>query len=302
MPKHLGAELNASNWPIHDIFEWMRKEGNITDSEMLKTFNCGLGMICIVDQSDVESVIKSIKSNGEESYIVGKIVNRQNDAVIVRNFSSVSKVRAHVNKKRVAVMLSGSGTNLQAIIDYVKDNVFDTAISLELVISNKKDVEGLARAQRAGIPTKVIIKKKEQSPEDYDEVLHKALIDSSIDIVCLAGFMRILTEKFVQKWSGKMINIHPSLLPLFKGMHAYRQALEAGVRITGCTVHFVTAELDAGPIILQESVQIEVGDNEEILQERGKLVEHKTYPRALELVARGRAVLSTDEKRIIWNI
>jgi len=273
LPKHLGAELNASNWPIHDIFEWMRKEGNITDSEMLKTFNCGLGMICIVGQSDVESVIKSIKSNGEESYIVGKIVNRQNNAVIVRNFSSVSKVRSHVGKKRV-----------------------------ELVISNKKDVEGLARAQRAGIPTKVIIKKKEQSSEDYDEVVHKALINSSIDIVCLAGFMRILTEKFVQKWSGKMINIHPSLLPLFRGMHAYRQALEAGVRITGCTVHFVTAELDAGPIILQESVQIEVGDNEEILQERGKLVEHKTYPRALELVARGRAVLSSDEKRIIWNI
>ncbi len=302
MPKHLGAELNASNWPIYDIFEWMRKEGNITDSEMLKTFNCGLGMICIVGQSDVESVIKSIKSNGEESYIVGKIVNRQTDAVIVRNFSSVSKVRSHVNKKRVAVMLSGSGTNLQAVIDYVKDNVFDTAVSLELVISNKKDVEGLARAQRAGIPTKVVIKKKEQSSEDYDEVLHKVLTDSSIDIVCLAGFMRILTEKFVQKWSGKMINIHPSLLPLFKGMHAYRQALEAGVRITGCTVHFVTANLDAGPIILQESVPIEIGDNEEILQERGKLVEHKTYPRALELVARGRAVLSSDEKRIIWNI
>jgi phosphoribosylamine--glycine ligase/phosphoribosylglycinamide formyltransferase/phosphoribosylformylglycinamidine cyclo-ligase len=302
LPKHLAVVLDASKWEVQDIYKWIKAEGNIADREMLKTFNCGLGMICIVSQTNAQSVVDMIKANGEKAYIVGNVIQRKDEGVIVNNFPVTPRAQLpHLKKKRVAVLLSGSGTNFQAIVDYVSQNASNTAIDLALVISDKKEAEGVARAQRAGITTKILIKKKVESREEYDERIQKTLSEHSIDLVCLAGYMKIMTDAFVNSWTGRMINIHPSILPLFKGMNAYQQALDARVKITGCTVHFVTPEMDAGPIIAQTSVDIHVSDTVDTLMERGKRVEHQTYPKALELVAQEKIVLSSDGNTIVYK-
>ena len=303
-------ELNANDWPIPAIFTWLKCAARITDSEMLKTFNCGLGMVLIVAACDVESVMNTLRSNGETCNIVGKVTNRQNEQVIVNNFSqaivhnqkqicTLPNSTQVVKKKNVAVLISGTGTNLKAIIDYVNKHRFQTAINIALVISDKKNAPGLKYAQDAAILTKVIAKKKEYSREEYDQVLHQTLLEADIEFVCLAGFMRILSDRFVSSWLGKMINIHPSLLPSFKGIDAYGQALKAGVKLTGCTVHFVTPEMDAGPIIAQDIVKILPNDTRESLSERGKTVEHLIYPPALESVVSGKVSMCSPSNEII---
>jgi formyltetrahydrofolate-dependent phosphoribosylglycinamide formyltransferase len=142
-------------------------------------------------------------------------------------------------KRRVGVLISGSGTNLQAILNHVQDPTIGSLADIALVISNKPNVEGLKRAEKAGIPTTVISHKEFPTREEFDKELLKTLQANNIEFVVLAGFMRILTPAFVNAYRGKLINIHPALLPSFKGTHAHQQALDAGVRVTGCTVHFV---------------------------------------------------------------
>ncbi|XP_020908916.1 trifunctional purine biosynthetic protein adenosine-3, partial [Exaiptasia diaphana] len=141
------------------------------------------------------------------------------------------------NKKRIGVLISGSGTNLQALID--RSLRHDSSSDIVLVVSNKPGVKGLERAQNVGIPTKVINHKEYKSRLDFDMAVHSTLEEHDVELVCLAGFMRILTGDFVRKWTGQLINIHPSLLPSFKGVDAHKQVLEAGVTLSGCTVHFV---------------------------------------------------------------
>ena len=247
-----------------------------------------------------------LEKAGEKCFHIGTIKQRHNDQeqVVVHNFShAVSKnpEAVHrrevktVHKRRVAVLISGSGTNLKAIIEHTKNHFAQTSIDLSLVISSKSNVGGLKIAEDAGIKSVVVPFVKGTSREEYDGQLHKILVENNIEFVCLAGFMRILSGEFVNKWTGKMINIHPSLLPSFKGAHAYEQALEAGVCITGCTVHFVVPEMDAGPIIAQEVIKIESNDNADSLAERGKTVEHQLYPRALEAVVSGKVVMKGNK-------
>lgn len=188
-----------------------------------------------------------------------------------------------MTKVRVAVLISGNGSNLQALIDATQTENYPAEIVL--VISNKADAYGLTRAKQAGIPSQVVSHKDYDSREAFDGALHKALVNANIDVVCLAGFMRLLTPGFVEKWEQKMLNIHPSLLPAFKGAHAIKDALEAGAEETGCTVHYVTAEMDSGPIIEQAATPIKQGDTEESLAERIHALEHKIYPSALAEVA-----------------
>lgn len=189
-------------------------------------------------------------------------------------------------KRRVAVLISGNGTNLQALIDAAKAAGFPAEISV--VISNKAEAYGLTRAKNAGIPALFVDHKAHASREAFDAALHGILEQYNIDIVCLAGFMRLLSAAFVNRWQGKMLNIHPSLLPAFKGAHAVRDALAAGAKETGCTVHLVTEEVDSGPALLQAKVPILPGDTEETLLERIHAEEHRIYPLALEaLAARG---------------
>jgi phosphoribosylglycinamide formyltransferase 1 len=192
-------------------------------------------------------------------------------------------------KKRVAVLISGRGSNLKALIDAAR--AADYPAEIVLVVSNVDNAAGLEVARAAAIATRVISHKVFASREEFDMAVDAALTAAGIDLVCQAGFMRIQTEGFTRKWEGLMINIHPSLLPAFKGIRVHQQALDAGVKISGCTVHFVVAELDSGPIIAQAAVPVLPGDTAQTLADRILVEEHRIYPDALRAVAEGKAVL-----------
>jgi formyltetrahydrofolate-dependent phosphoribosylglycinamide formyltransferase len=192
-------------------------------------------------------------------------------------------------RKRTAVLISGRGTNLQALIDAAADPAFPAEIVL--VFSNNADAAGLVRAEKSGIATKAISHRDHKDRESFDAAMDSVLHQSEIEIVCLAGFMRILSDNFVRSWEGRLINIHPSLLPAFKGLDVHRRVLDAGVRISGCTAHFVVPELDSGPVIAQAALPVLVGDDEEALAARTLAAEHRVYPLALGLLAGGRVKL-----------
>lgn len=199
---------------------------------------------------------------------------------------------ATVRKTRVAILISGRGSNMVALLEAAKDPAFPAEIVL--VLSNRPEAAGLARAAAAGIPTQAIDHRAFADRAGFDAALDAALRAAEIDLVCLAGFMRILTTDFVASWAGRMLNIHPSLLPLFKGTHTHRQALEAGVRLHGCTVHFVVPELDAGPIVAQAAIPVRQDDDPDSLADRVIVQERRLYPAVLALVAGGRARLEGD--------
>lgn len=188
-------------------------------------------------------------------------------------------------KRRVAILISGRGSNMRAIVQAVAAEDFPAVVVG--VISNRYDAEGLAFAGAAGIPIQVIDHKAFATREAFDDALDKVLHEMGAELVCLAGFMRLLSSEFAEKWAGRLLNIHPSLLPAFKGRNPYGPALEAGVRITGCTVHFVVPEMDSGPIIGQAAVAVLSDDAEESLAARILREEHKLYPIALRLLASG---------------
>ena len=184
-----------------------------------------------------------------------------------------------MSKAPVAVLISGSGSNLQALIDAADAD--DYPAEIVRVISNNADAFGLKRAEESGIDTEVIRHKDFADRDSFDAALHAAILASGAHYVCLAGFMRILTPGFVKQWDGRMINIHPSLLPSFKGMHTHEEVLAAGVKIHGCTVHYVVPEMDSGPIIIQAAVPVMIGDTKETLAARVLRAEHVIYPLAL---------------------
>ena len=201
-----------------------------------------------------------------------------------------------MGKKRVGVLISGSGSNLQALINACAQPDFPAEIVL--VVCNKPDAYGLTRAKEAGIPAHVLNHKDYTSREAFDAAMHQLLEHHLVDIVCLAGFMRLLSDGFVRSWHDKLINIHPSLLPSFKGAHAIFDALKAGVKVTGCTVHFVRAEMDAGPIIMQAAVPVLQEDTEDALAVRVLEQEHRCYAQSLRWLAQDRLVVK-DEKVIV---
>jgi phosphoribosylglycinamide formyltransferase-1 len=195
-----------------------------------------------------------------------------------------------MTKKRVAVLISGRGSNMTALIEAARAP--DYPADIVLVVSNRPDAAGLARAQQAGIATVIVDHTAfGEDREAFERALDAQLRAQRIDIVCLAGFMRLLTPWFVMRWTGRMLNIHPALLPQFKGLHTHRRALEAGVQRHGATVHFVVPEMDSGPIVAQDSVPVAAGDTEDTLARRVLEVEHRIYPQALRLVAEGRVTL-----------
>ena len=190
-------------------------------------------------------------------------------------------------RKRTVVLISGRGSNMTALIAAASDPAFPAEIVG--VISDKADAAGLGIAKARGIATQVISRAGHGSKQAHDAAIDAALSAFNAEIVALAGYMRILTTGFVEKWQGRMINIHPALLPAFKGLDTHARALAAGMRIHGCTVHFVTSEMDDGPIIAQAAVPVMVGDNADALAARVLKAEHRLYPLALGLVAEGRA-------------
>ena len=194
---------------------------------------------------------------------------------------------------RVAILISGRGSNMTALIEAAKADAFPAKIVV--VISNKADAAGLAKARDAGVPALTI----ESAPFGKDRgafeaKLQQVLDEHRVDLICLGGFMRLFTAEFVQRWHGRMLNIHPSLLPSFPGLDPHGQALRAGVKISGATVHFVIAETDAGPIVMQGAVAVRDDDTPETLAARILEIEHRIYPEALRLVASGATRLDGD--------
>lgn len=199
-------------------------------------------------------------------------------------------------KKKVGVLVSGRGSNLQALLDACADPAFPAEIVL--VISNVPGVYALERAAKAGVPTQVIPHKQFPSREAFDAAMDAALRAAGTEIVCLAGFMRLLSKGFVESWAGRMLNIHPALLPSFKGLHTHERALEAGCKLHGCTVHLVTPDLDDGPTLVQAAVPVLPDDTPDSLAARVLEQEHKAYPLGLKLVAEGRVTVMGNRARV----
>lgn len=198
------------------------------------------------------------------------------------------------SRRRAAVLISGRGSNMAALVEAAAKPGFPAEIAL--VLSNRADAAGLDFAASHGVKTAVLSHKGFADRAAFDAALDARLREENIEIVCLAGFMRLLTPWLVERWRDRMINVHPSLLPSFKGLHTHERALEAGVRLHGCTVHFVRAEMDEGPIILQAAVAVEPGDTPDLLAARVLRQEHVIYPKGLELLAAGR--LTVRDERV----
>lgn len=195
-------------------------------------------------------------------------------------------------RTKVGVLISGRGSNLQALLDAAGDPDFPAEIVL--VIANRPGAQGLDRATKAGVPVQTVDHRDFADRDAFETALTAALESAGVDLVCLAGFMRIVTAGFVSHWYDRLINIHPSLLPLFPGLDTHARALTAGVKLHGCSVHMVRADVDSGPIIGQAAVPVLAGDTPEILADRVLAAEHRLYPHCLRLVAEGRVEVAGD--------
>lgn len=244
LTKDYTAHLDANHFYIPPVFAWLASAGNITAAEMQRTYNCGLGMILIAEKQNEKTIMEHLKFTYRAA-CVGTIKKRKSSnapQVIVDNFEKClerTKINLKLPRKRIAVIISGSGTNLQALINACQDSSQGLNSEIVLVISNKPDVMGLKRASAAGIPTVVLPHKDFKTRMEFDATMTKYLLEKNVDIVCLAGFMRIVSEEFVKQWKGRLINIHPSLLPKHPGVHVQQKAIDAGDSEAGCTVHFV---------------------------------------------------------------
>ncbi len=198
-------------------------------------------------------------------------------------------------RKRVAILISGRGSNMGALIEAASSRNYPAEIAL--VVSNRAAAQGLELAKSKSIATVALDHLAYKSREEFEVELAKKLMAAKIEIICLAGFMRILTAGFVKQWEGRLLNIHPSLLPAFKGIDTHVRALDAGVKIHGCSVHFVVPELDSGPIVMQAAIPVLEGDDEEELAMRVLAAEHRIYPEALRLLAEGK--LTIEGERVV---
>lgn len=203
---------------------------------------------------------------------------------------------AGMARVRTAILISGRGSNMTALIEAARDPSFPAEIVL--VLANRPDAGGLDRAAQAGLPTAVVDHKAHGSRETFEAAVQRKLEEHGTSLACLAGFMRVLTPWFIERWTGRLLNIHPSLLPSYRGLHTHERALADGVRLHGATVHFVVPELDAGPIVAQGAVPVVDGDTPDTLAARVLRVEHRLYPMALRMVAEGRARLEGGRVRV----
>lgn len=198
---------------------------------------------------------------------------------------------------KVAVLISGRGSNLQALIDEYGPQVADSPVRIVLVLSNRPDALGLERAAKAGLKTEIVDHKAFATREDFDVAMDREIRAAGAEFVALAGFMRLLSDGFITTWKDRLVNIHPSLLPAFRGLDAHKRALAAGVRVHGCTVHFVRHDTDAGPIIAQAAVPVLPADDEAALAARVLRAEHRLYPLAMRLIAEGK--VRVEDERVI---
>uniref|UniRef100_A0A7M4F8L2 Trifunctional purine biosynthetic protein adenosine-3 n=1 Tax=Crocodylus porosus TaxID=8502 RepID=A0A7M4F8L2_CROPO len=302
LPESCGVVLDAYSWKIPQIFSWLHNEGNLSEEEMAEAFNCGIGAVLVVQKELAEQVLMDIQRY-EEAWVIGNIVSMHTGSAPVKVKNLLEALQLHgsqcqqnaallhshlqpkKSKVKVAVLISGAGTSLAALIAYTKEPA--SCAQVALVISNKPGVEELRNAARAGIPTRVIDHKLYGSRSEFDGTIDRVLEEFSVELICLVGFMRILSSTFLRKWSGKILNVYPSLLPPVKGGNAYKPVLQPDLKVTGCTVHFVLEESSAGAVIHQELIPVKVDDTEETLSERLREAECRAFPIALQLVAKG---------------
>ncbi|NWY01585.1 PUR2 protein, partial [Nothoprocta ornata] len=316
LPEHVGALLDALSWKIPDIFCWLCKEGNLSEEEMAQTFNCGIGAVLVVQKELAQHVLKDIQRH-EEAWLIGRVVapchtggsrvkvenllealQLSSPQRLLNNTDVESPQQPRKNKVKVAVLISGTGTNLAALINYAREP--GSFAEVVLVISNKSGVEELRNAARAGIPTRVIDHKLYGSRSEFDSTIDHVLEEFAVELICLSGFMRILSSPFLRKWKGKILNASPSLFPANKGGNAQQQGLQPGLKVTGCTVHFVLEESSPKAVIHQEPVAVKADDTEETLSERVKEAECRAFPIALQLVASGAVRLGAGG-RACWK-
>lgn len=298
LPKHLAVHLDADKMFIPPIFAWMRNVAQINNDELQRTYNCGIGLILIASKQAALEIETRLKFS-LHAKIIGTVKTRKptdHEAVQIDDRKFTASLQRTIDilqqpKKRVAVLISGTGSNLQALIDATNDTNFGINAQIVLVLSNKSEAYGLKRAEAAGIPHKTIshlsFRSCTKPRVEFDRAITAELEKYQVDLVCLAGFMRILSDEFVRRWTGKLINIHPSLLPKYPGLAAQRQAFEDSPRdpVSGCTVHFVDEGVDTGKIIWQEQVPIRNDDTIETLTQRIHTAEHYAFPQALRLLA-----------------
>ncbi|XP_035171569.1 trifunctional purine biosynthetic protein adenosine-3-like isoform X1 [Oxyura jamaicensis] len=311
LPEHVSAVLDAFSWKIPEVFCWLYKEGNLSEEEMAWTFNCGIGAVLVVQKELAQHVLKDVQRH-EEAWLIGKVVapchtgshikvknllealQLSSPQHLLNNAVVESQHQPRRNKVKVAVLVSGTGTNLAALINYAKEP--GSCAQVVLVISNKSGVEELRNAARAGIPTRVIDHKLYGSRSEFDSTIDQVLEEFAVELICLSGFMRILSSPFLRKWKGKILNASPSLFPPIKGGNVHQQSPQTGFKVTGCTVHFVLEESCPKAVIHQEPVSVKADDTEEMLSERVKEAECRAFPIALQLVASGAVQLGADGK------
>lgn len=243
LPKEMAVTIDGHAIRLSPMFAWLSKKGNVILHEMLRTFNCGIGMVIVVDQSNVDTCMRALKFKHHAS-VIGTVIKRglNTQQVEVKHFDIVMNYIKDIiqkPKKRIGVLISGNGSNLQALIDATRNTHMGIWGEIVAVFSNKGDAYGLQRAKTANIPTRCFSHKEFKTREEFDTAIERFLEEQQVDIVCLAGFMRILSIQFVAKWKNKLINIHPSLLPRHRGLNVQHKALEAGDTESGCTIHYV---------------------------------------------------------------
>lgn len=281
----LAMEVDAASWKKPKMFNWLSAMGPVEPEMMLRTFNCGIGMVLVVAASHVDSVMQRLLDSGEFPICIGNIVRRQGSSLIhftnMENAFEKKYVAPSRPKVKVAILISGNGSNMKKLIESAQTP--SSNCEVVVVISNKAGVKGLEVAKEMGIETLHI--PHTQNREEGDCRISKALHERAVELICLAGYMRILSPSFVDEWKKRIINIHPSLLPSFRGAHAVQEAISFGAKVTGCSVHFVDEQVDHGEIVAQAAVPIEETDNEESLHEKIRQEEHRLFPKAMQQVA-----------------
>lgn len=287
LPSHLKAIIDCAKWKVPNIFGWLKSVGRLSFKRMVQNFNCGIGMVFICEDGFTEEVLQLINEKDENALVIGKLENKveaEEPVEYVHAFKAFEVWYGNSKLVNVAVMISGTGTNMEKLIESC---IFTESICrIVLVISNRADAKGLKVAKNYGIETVVVPFVASKQRRTFEESVSSYLETHSVDLICLAGFMRILSSNFVKRYHRHILNIHPSLLPSFKGAHAIENTLKAGVKQSGCTVHYVTEEVDSGEIIAQESVPVFETDTVESLRERIQMKEHLLFPYAMHEVAR----------------
>uniref|UniRef100_A0A8D2JEK1 ATP-grasp domain-containing protein n=1 Tax=Varanus komodoensis TaxID=61221 RepID=A0A8D2JEK1_VARKO len=310
LPEQLSVVLDAHNWTIPSIFSWLQEEGNLSEEEMSQMFNCGIGAALVVQKELAEQVLKEVQRY-DDAWLIGKVIQHISGypRVEIKNLSEVllqnqylflksvpnedGQPQTRKSKAKVAVLISGTGTSLAALLTYAKEPA--SCAQIVVVIANRSGVEELKNTTLAGIPTRVIDHKLYGSRSEYDGTIDSVLEEFSVELICLAGFRRVLTSNFLRKWNGKILSTYPSLSLLTKGRDAQKQTLSTD-SVAGCTVHFVLEDTSPEAVILQEPASVKAEDTEEALSEKVKEAERRAFPLALQLVASGMVHLGADGK------